>query len=76
MYKILLSSFEYLPKQAQPRETNKLEFCKNDIDKIAIKFFETFFCTYSNKSEVLHLKLRKTFAFRQSFFATKIPEKT
>ena len=54
--------------------TNHLVFCKNEKDKIPIKFFEVIFSAYSNESETSNLKIKKTLDFWQSYFATKLPK--
>ena len=53
---------------------NHLQLCENDKDKIAVKFFEMIFDTYSEKSEIYNLKIKKTLEFWQSYFATKLPK--
>ena len=40
--------------------TNHLQLCENDKDKIAIKFFEMIFETYSKKNEIYNLKKKHT----------------
>ena len=53
---------------------NHLQLCENDKEKIAIKFFEMIFDTYSKQSEIYNLKNKKTLDFWQSYFATKLPK--
>ena len=53
---------------------NHLQLCENDKEKIAIKFFEMIFDTYSKQSELYNLKIKKTLDFWQSYFATKLPK--
>ena len=54
--------------------TNHSQFCKEDKDEIAIRFFEMIFSTYHNRSEIYDLKNKKALDFWQSFFKTKVPK--
>ena len=54
--------------------TNHLQLCKNNKDKIAIKFFEMIFNACPKNSEIINLKNQKTHDYRQSHFATKLPK--
>ena len=53
---------------------NHLQLCENDKEKITLKFFEMIFDTFSKKSEIYNLKIKKTLDFWQSYFATKLPK--
>ena len=43
--------------------TERLELCKNDNEKLAIRFCEMIFSTCSDKFEIFHLKIKKTLDF-------------
>ena len=53
--------------------TNHLQLCENNKNKIAIRFFEMIFVTYSEISEKHNLKNGKPDDFWKSYFATKLP---
>ena len=54
--------------------TNHLQLCRNDKDKIAIKFFEMIFNACPKKNKVYKLKIEKSHGFWQSHFAMKLPK--
>ena len=55
--------------------TNHSQLCENKKDKIALKFFEMIFSTYSKIGDLYKLKTGKTHDFWQSYFPTKLPKK-
>ena len=52
--------------------TNHLQLCKNNKNKIAIKFFEMTFDANPKKSRTFNLKSEKSHDFWQLQFATKL----
>ena len=52
--------------------TNRLDLCKYDKDKFAIKFFKMIFNAICNKCETYNLQSKKTLDFWRSYFATKL----
>ena len=54
--------------------TNHLQLCKENKDKIAIKFFEMIFNACAKKNKIYNLKIEKTHDFQQSYFSTKLPK--
>ena len=54
--------------------TNHLNLCKNNKDKIAIKFFEMIFNACAKKNRIYNLKNEKSHDFWQLHFSTKLPK--
>ena len=52
--------------------TNLLELCKNNRDKIAIKFLEMILNACPKKNETYKLKIEKSHDFWQLYFSTKL----
>ena len=52
---------------------NHLQLCKDNKDKIAIKFCEMIFNELRKKSQIYSLKIEKTHDFWQLHFSTKLP---
>ena len=54
--------------------TNHLQFCKENKNKIAIKFFEMIFNSCPKKNKIYNLKIGKIHDFWQLYFSTKLPK--
>ena len=54
--------------------TNHIQLCKDNKDKIAVKFFQMIFNACPKKSKIFNLKNEKSHDFWQLHFSTKLPK--